>query len=174
MLCRWPHLVGAAICMSGTYRLEPLVDGAFDDHLYYASPTHFLPGLDGPDLERLVAQFPAVKFAGVDYSPTPGAVVPPNLLGLQFREHEGSFVVGAIAGQTSRTGVVGFVGGPIPALRANLSLMKGAAMVGVDVCQFLLFEPELARARWMPRLTVVIPGFSGSAASPAVCPVVFK
>ncbi len=72
----------------------------------------------GPDLERLAAQFPAVKFAGVDYSPTPGAVVPPNLLGLQFREHEGSFVVGAIAGQTSRTGVVGFVGGmQIPLIR---------------------------------------------------------
>ena len=42
--------------------------------------------------------------------------------------------------------VVGFVGGPIPALRANLSLMKGAAMVGVDVRQFGLFEPERARA----------------------------
>lgn len=57
LICRWPHLVGAAICMSGTYRLEPLVDGAFDDHLYYASPTHFLPGLDGPDLERLRSRF---------------------------------------------------------------------------------------------------------------------
>ena len=42
--------------------------------------------------------------------------------------------------------VVGFVGGPIPALRANLSLMKGAAMVGVDVRQFVLFEPDRARS----------------------------
>ena len=38
--------------------------------------------------------------------------------------------------------VVGFAGGPIPALRANLPLLKGAALVGVDVRQFLLFEPE--------------------------------
>jgi len=40
--------------------------------------------------------------------------------------------------------VVGFAGGPIPALPANLSLMKGAALAGVDVRQFLLFEPALA------------------------------
>lgn len=42
--------------------------------------------------------------------------------------------------------VVGFVGGPIPALKANLPLMKGAALVGVDVRQFALFEPDRARA----------------------------
>jgi NADPH2:quinone reductase len=40
--------------------------------------------------------------------------------------------------------VVGFAGGPIPALRANLPLMKGAALVGVDFRQFLLFERERA------------------------------
>ena len=42
--------------------------------------------------------------------------------------------------------VVGFVGGPIPALGANLTLMKGAALIGVDVRQFMLFEPARARA----------------------------
>lgn len=42
--------------------------------------------------------------------------------------------------------VVGFVGGPIPALPANLSLMKGAALMGVDVRQFLLFEAARAEA----------------------------
>jgi NADPH2:quinone reductase len=42
--------------------------------------------------------------------------------------------------------VVGFVGGPIPALGANLTLMKGAALAGVDVRQFMLFEPDKARA----------------------------
>lgn len=40
--------------------------------------------------------------------------------------------------------VAGFAGGPIPALPANLPLMKGAALVGVDVRQFLLFEPAQA------------------------------
>jgi NADPH2:quinone reductase len=42
--------------------------------------------------------------------------------------------------------VVGFVGGPIPKLPANLTLMKGGALVGVDVRQFQIFEPELARS----------------------------
>jgi len=42
--------------------------------------------------------------------------------------------------------VVGFAGGPIPALPANLPLMKGAALLGVDVRQFPLFEPETAAA----------------------------
>lgn len=40
--------------------------------------------------------------------------------------------------------VVGFVGGPIPALPANLPLMKGAGLLGVDVRQFLLFEGRRA------------------------------
>ena len=42
--------------------------------------------------------------------------------------------------------VVGFAGGPIPALPANLPLMKGGALMGVDVRQFLLFEGPLAAA----------------------------
>jgi NADPH2:quinone reductase len=42
--------------------------------------------------------------------------------------------------------VVGFVGGPIPALPVNLSLMKGAALVGVDERQFMQFEPDHAAA----------------------------
>ncbi len=41
--------------------------------------------------------------------------------------------------------VVGFVGGAIPALPANLPLMKGAALVGVDYRQFsAVFEAEQA------------------------------
>ncbi|MET0272058.1 MAG: NADPH:quinone oxidoreductase family protein [Phenylobacterium sp.] len=43
--------------------------------------------------------------------------------------------------------VVGFAGGPIPALPANLPLMKGAALLGVDVRQFLLFEAERGAAQ---------------------------
>lgn len=42
--------------------------------------------------------------------------------------------------------VVGFVGGEIPRLRVNLPLMKGAALVGVDVRQFALFERAKADA----------------------------
>lgn len=72
----------------------------------------------GPDLERLARQFPGVKFAGVDYSPSHGVGELPNLAGLRFREHEGSFLVGAVAGLVTRTKIVGFVGGMrIPLIR---------------------------------------------------------
>jgi basic membrane protein A len=72
----------------------------------------------GPDLERLAPQFPDVKFAGVDYSPSEGLGTLPNLAGLRFREQEGSFLVGAIAGLVTRSKIVGFVGGmKIPLIR---------------------------------------------------------
>jgi NADPH2:quinone reductase len=54
--------------------------------------------------------------------------------------------------------VVGFVGGDIPALRANLPLMKGASLLGVDVRQFNLFEPEKAAAHLTELLSWVADG----------------
>jgi basic membrane protein A len=70
------------------------------------------------DLDRLAAEFPEVAFAGIDYAPDDKIPIAPNLLPLLFREEEGSFVVGAIAGMVSETGTVGFVGGmEIPLIR---------------------------------------------------------
>ena len=54
--------------------------------------------------------------------------------------------------------VVGFVGGPIPALKSNLTLMKGAALVGVDVRQFVLFEEKNANAHVVELLSWVADG----------------
>lgn len=54
--------------------------------------------------------------------------------------------------------VVGFAGGPIPALPANLTLMKGAALAGVDVRQFLLFEAERAASQCVELLRWVEEG----------------
>jgi esterase/lipase superfamily enzyme len=51
--CRYPHLVDAAICMSGTYSVEKFIGGRFTDDMYFSSPLHFLPGLEGPDLDTL-------------------------------------------------------------------------------------------------------------------------
>src|SRR5690606_25977935 len=65
----------------------------------------------GPDLERLSAQFPGVKFAGIDYSPSEGAAPRDNRIGLRFREHEGRLLGGAVAGRLGRTRTVGFDGG---------------------------------------------------------------
>jgi len=51
-------------------------------------------------------QFPDQKFAIID-----STVDAPNVTGLTFKEHEGSFLVGVIAGLTTKTNKVGFVGG---------------------------------------------------------------
>lgn len=65
--------------------------------------------------------------------------------------------------------VIGFAGGEIPAIRSNLPLLKGAALVGVDIRQFRELEPARARAnlaeavamyaagRLRPRLANVYP-----------------
>ncbi|HUS69014.1 MAG TPA: BMP family ABC transporter substrate-binding protein [Kofleriaceae bacterium] len=64
------------------------------------------------DMRKLAAEFPGTRFACIDYSAAPGdPPPPPNLAGLRFREHEGSFLVGAIAGMVTKTKAVGFVGG---------------------------------------------------------------
>jgi len=68
-------------------------------------------------LDRLAADFPDVKFAGIDYASSSGQLAP-NLAALTFREQEGAFLVGAIAGLLTNTKVVGFVGGmKIPLIR---------------------------------------------------------
>ena len=48
MLCRYPDVFGAAIGMSGTYRIERFYDEAWSQDLYFAAPLQFLPGLEGP------------------------------------------------------------------------------------------------------------------------------
>jgi basic membrane protein A len=63
------------------------------------------------DIKQLAQEFPDVKFACVDYTVKEGETLPPNLAALEFREEEGSFLVGALAALTSKTGKVGFVGG---------------------------------------------------------------
>jgi basic membrane protein A len=61
--------------------------------------------------KKVARDYPDVDFACVDYDARPGEVLPPNLAGLKFREHEGSFLVGMMAAMFSKTGRIGFVGG---------------------------------------------------------------
>ena len=68
------------------------------------------------DLTQLAKEYPNTRFAGVDYSVATdkdGKIIPPppNLAALKFREEEGSFLVGALAGLVSKSKKVGFVGG---------------------------------------------------------------
>ena len=53
LLCRFPDVFDAAIGMSGTYRIQRFLDGAWSDDLFYSSPIDFLPGLDGDHLDLL-------------------------------------------------------------------------------------------------------------------------
>ena len=71
------------------------------------------------DMRKLAREFPEVRFLCIDYSVSPGDPPPPaNLTGLRFREQDGSFLVGAIAGLVSKSKVVGFVGGmDVPLIR---------------------------------------------------------
>jgi len=64
-------------------------------------------------VKKVAAQFPNRHFAIVD-----SEVDASNVRSLMFEEHEGAFVVGAIAAMTSKTGKIGFVGGmDIPLIR---------------------------------------------------------
>jgi basic membrane protein A and related proteins len=64
-------------------------------------------------LEKVAKEFPATKFTLIDM-----VVDLPNVQSVVFKEHEGSFLVGLLAGMASKTGKVGFVGGmDIPLIR---------------------------------------------------------
>ena len=63
------------------------------------------------DITNVAKDFPDKKFACIDYTYDSTKAVPRNLIPIDFRENEGSFLVGAIAGLMTRTNKVGFIGG---------------------------------------------------------------
>ncbi|MBL1406211.1 MAG: BMP family ABC transporter substrate-binding protein [Rhizobiales bacterium] len=64
-------------------------------------------------LEKVAAEFPDTKFAIVDM-----VVDKPNVRSVVFKEQEGSYLVGVMAAQASKSGTVGFIGGmDIPLIR---------------------------------------------------------
>jgi basic membrane protein A and related proteins len=62
------------------------------------------------DVDQVARDFPDVRFACIDYAPSVSGP-PRNVAGLVFREEEGSYLVGAVAGLVTATKHVGFVGG---------------------------------------------------------------
>jgi basic membrane protein A and related proteins len=67
----------------------------------------------GDVLNKVAPDFPNTKFAIVDM-----VVDQPNVKSVVFNEHEGSYLVGMLAGMASKTGTVGFIGGmDIPLIR---------------------------------------------------------
>lgn len=64
-------------------------------------------------VRKVAAKFPNKKFAIVD-----GKVELPNVKSLMFEEHQGSFLVGALAAMYSKSPSIGFIGGmDIPLIR---------------------------------------------------------
>ena len=64
-------------------------------------------------LQKVAAEFPDLKFTIIDM-----VVDLPNVQSVVFKEHEGSYLVGLLAGMASKSGKVGFVGGmDIPLIR---------------------------------------------------------
>ena len=65
-------------------------------------------------LSKVATDYPDTKFAVIDVN----WLSMPNVRGIGFNEHEGSYLVGMLAAQASATGTVGFVGGmDIPLIR---------------------------------------------------------
>lgn len=60
---------------------------------------------------EMAKDFPDVKFGVVDMIDKPAADIPPNVVGLKFREEQASFLVGALAAYKTKTKKVGFIGG---------------------------------------------------------------
>lgn len=66
-VCRHPDVFRLAIAMSGTYDLSKYLEGRFIQDFYFASPLHFLPGLEGPILEQLQKRFILMPSGEGDY-----------------------------------------------------------------------------------------------------------
>lgn len=81
-------------------------------------------------IEKVAKQFPNTKFAIID------AVVDlPNVLSINFREQESSFLCGMAAAMASKTGKIGFVGGmDIPLIRKfAVGYAEGAKYVNPSI-----------------------------------------
>jgi len=102
---------------------------------------------------RVARDNPRAKFLLIDSPVLDDAGKPitlPNVRAVVFREHEGSFLAGALAGELTRTGKVGFVGGmQLPLIqkfevgfRAGLRMVNPAAAREVLVAYTGTFDDE--------------------------------
>ncbi len=84
----------------------------------------------GSALAAVAPEFPDTKFVIIDSD-----VDAPNVRSIEFKEHEGSFLVGYIAGLTTESNVVGFVGGmDTPLIRKfACGYAQGVKAAGADI-----------------------------------------
>ncbi len=83
-----------------------------------------------PIMEVVAKDYPNLHFAIID-----GVIELPNVASLVFKEHEGSYLVGIIAAKTTKTNVLGFVGGmDIPLIhRFEKGYEEGAKAVNPNI-----------------------------------------
>lgn len=81
-------------------------------------------------LTTVAKEFPKVSFTIID-----SVVDQPNVRSVTFKEEQGSFLVGALAAMTSKTGKVGFVGGQDIALIRKFACgyEQGAKYINKDI-----------------------------------------
>lgn len=81
-------------------------------------------------IKKIASEFPQKQFVIIDTK-----VDAPNVRSLVFAEHEGAFIVGALAALRSKTGAIGFVGGmDVPLIRrVELGYKAGAAHVNKGI-----------------------------------------
>lgn len=103
------------------------------------------PGFNQTDaINAVSSEFPNTNFVLID-----SVAETDNTRSVLFREHEGSFLVGYIAGTLTQTGVVGFVGGmDIPLIRAfDLGYQEGVLAACPD-CQIVSNYVGVTPAAW--------------------------
>lgn len=83
-----------------------------------------------PIMELVAKDYPNIHFAIID-----GVSQLPNVASLIFKEHEGSYLVGILAAKTTKTNVLGFVGGmDIPLIhRFEKGYEEGAKSVNPNI-----------------------------------------
>lgn len=97
---------------------------------------------------------PDITFIGIDQSFT-GERALPNLVGIQFREDQGGFLAGALAGMMTESNVVGFIGGvDVPAVkRFRNGFLNGVQYINPDA---------IARDVYIPSFTEPVQGASAA------------
>ncbi len=126
----------------------------------------------GSVVDKVSKDFPKQKFVVID-----AEVKQPNVQSITFKEHEGSFLVGVLAAQASKSGKVGFVGGmDIPLIRkfqcgfeqgakyANPKVETSANMTGTTPTAWN--DPargaELAKAQFAAGVDVIFAAAGGT------------
>ncbi|WP_126426508.1 BMP family lipoprotein [Brevibacillus marinus] len=102
----------------------------------------------GDHVKKVAEENPEAKLAIID-----AVVEAPNVASITFKEHEGSFLVGVVAGMMTKTGKVGFVGGmDIPVIkRFEAGFKAGVAAANPNVEVITIYtgffdKPDLGKS----------------------------